>query len=78
MELAETSVGAPPTGGQLLALVDALRDGTLNEGRRKTAHVLRLGILVLTERFQRKREAQTLQSNWFTTNLPGLQASLIT
>jgi len=38
-----------PTGGQLLALVDTLHDGTLNEDQRETVHVLRLGILALTE-----------------------------
>jgi len=38
----------PLTGGQLLALVDALHDGTLNEDQRETVHALRLGILALT------------------------------
>jgi hypothetical protein len=40
---------APPTGGQLLALVDALHDGTLNEAQRETVHALRVGILTLIE-----------------------------
>ena len=40
----------PSTGGQLLALVDALHDGTLHEARRETVHALRLGILALAER----------------------------
>jgi integrase/recombinase XerD len=35
----------PPTCGELLALVDALRDGTLNDGQRETLHALRAGIL---------------------------------
>ena len=39
----------PPTSGQLLALVDALRDGTLNDGQRDTLHALRAGILALAE-----------------------------
>jgi hypothetical protein len=39
-----------PNGGQLLALVDALQDGTLNEEQRETVHALRLGILTLVER----------------------------
>ena len=34
----------------LLALVDALQDGTLNEDQRETVHALRLGILTLVER----------------------------
>jgi hypothetical protein len=38
-----------PNGGQLLALVDALQDGTLNEVQRETVYALRLGILTLVE-----------------------------
>jgi len=49
MELAQSTNDGPPTGGQLLALVDALRDGTLNEDQRETVHALRLGILALAE-----------------------------
>jgi integrase/recombinase XerD len=49
MELAEGTNDGPPTGGQLLALVDALHDGTLNEDQRETVHALRLGILALAE-----------------------------
>jgi len=48
MALAE-GASSPPTGGQLLALVDALRDGTLNENQRETVQALRAGILALTE-----------------------------
>jgi integrase/recombinase XerD len=49
MALAEGAEDAPPTSGQLLALVDALHDGTLNEDQRETVHALRLGILALAE-----------------------------
>jgi integrase len=51
MELAGSTDAndGPPTGGQLLALVDALHDGTLNEDQRETVHALRLGILALAE-----------------------------
>jgi hypothetical protein len=35
----------PPTGGQLLALVDSLQGGTLNQTQRETVHELRTGIL---------------------------------
>jgi len=49
MALAQSTSDGPPTGGQLLALVDALHDGTLNEDQRETVHALRLGILALTE-----------------------------
>jgi len=48
MKLAENTDDVPPTGGYLLALVDALQDGTLNEAQRETVHALRLGILALT------------------------------
>jgi hypothetical protein len=40
----------PPThAGQLLALVDALRNGTLNDGQRETVQSLRTAILSLAE-----------------------------
>lgn len=39
----------PPTGGQVLALVDALRDGTLNDRQQATVHALRAAILGLLE-----------------------------
>jgi integrase len=35
--------------GPLLALLDSLKDGTLNESQRETVHALRLGILALAE-----------------------------
>jgi len=44
MELVQGANDGPPTGGQLLALVDAL-----NEDQRETVHALRLGILALVE-----------------------------
>jgi hypothetical protein len=49
MALAQGTDDGPPTGGQLLALVDALHDGTLNGAQRETVHALRLGILALAE-----------------------------
>ena len=36
-----------PTPGQLLAMVDALHDGTLNDVQREMVHALRNGILAL-------------------------------
>ncbi len=39
-----------PDSGQLLALVDALRSGTLNESQQETVRVLRAGIVALAER----------------------------
>jgi len=38
-----------PTPGQLLAMVDALHDGTLNDVQREMVHTLRNGILALAE-----------------------------
>jgi len=49
MELQEVADDSAPTGGQLLALVDALFGGTLNVAQRETVHALRGGILALVE-----------------------------
>jgi hypothetical protein len=40
----------PPSNGQLLALVDALRGGTLNESQQETVRALRAGLVALAER----------------------------
>jgi hypothetical protein len=45
MELAEGGNGQPLSGGQLLALVDTLRTGTLNDDQKQTVLALRTGIL---------------------------------
>jgi hypothetical protein len=37
----------PPDSGQLLALVDALHAGTLNDTQRETVQALRAGILAM-------------------------------
>jgi hypothetical protein len=37
------------TGGELLALVDALRDGTLNAQQQETLHTLRAALVGLVE-----------------------------
>lgn len=50
LELQKDSDTPLPDSGQLLALVDALRDGTLNENQRETVQALRDGILALVER----------------------------
>jgi integrase len=49
LNLGADAADPPPTGGQLLALIDALRDGTLNDAQRETVHALREGILALVE-----------------------------
>lgn len=49
MSLPEDAVAEPPSSGQLLALVDALRNGTLNESQQETVRALRAGITALTE-----------------------------
>lgn len=49
MALPEDAYTEPPSSGQLLALVDALRSGTLNESQQETVRVLRAGITALAE-----------------------------
>ena len=49
MELQAGANGGPPNGGQLLALIDTLGNGTLNEEQRETVAVLRAGLLTLVE-----------------------------
>jgi len=43
------SAPAPPDSGQLLALVDSLHTGTLNDAQRETVQALRVGILAMAE-----------------------------
>jgi len=50
LALDEDKSAPPPNAGQLLALVDSLRSGTLNEAQAETVHALRAGILALAER----------------------------
>jgi integrase len=50
LALPEDAVAEPPSSGQLLALVDALRSGTLNESQQETVHALRAGLVALAER----------------------------
>ncbi len=50
MALPEDAAAEPPSSGQLLALVDALRNGTLNESQQETVRALRAGLVVLAER----------------------------
>lgn len=40
------------TTGQMVALVDGLSQGTLNERQRELVHTLRSGLLTLGERLQ--------------------------
>jgi site-specific recombinase XerD len=49
LALDESVDDSPPNGGYLLALVDALGNGTLNESQKETVHTLRQGILALVE-----------------------------
>ncbi len=53
LALAGIPEAIPPSGGQLLALVDALREGTLNDRQQETVHALRAAILRLAERLDR-------------------------
>jgi hypothetical protein len=49
LELRESQRQLPPNTGQLLALVDALQAGTLNEAQKETVQELRISILALVE-----------------------------
>jgi site-specific recombinase XerD len=48
----ENANPAPPSPAELVALVDSLRGGTLNESQIEKLHLLRAGILALAEREQ--------------------------
>jgi len=50
LALPEDAHAEPPSSGQLLALVDALRSGTLNESQQETVCALRAGITALADR----------------------------
>ncbi len=50
LALSEDAAAESPNSGQLLALVDTLRNGTLNEAQQETVRVLRAGIVDLAER----------------------------
>jgi integrase len=50
MALPEDAAAEPLTSGKLLALVDTLRNGTLNETQQEAVRVLRAGIVALAER----------------------------
>jgi hypothetical protein len=49
LELGPTPEQTPAEPGQLVALVDALSSGTLNDSQRQLVHALRSGILSLAE-----------------------------
>jgi len=50
LTLPEDARAEPPGTGQLLALVDSLRRGTLNDAQTETIRQLRAGILALAKR----------------------------
>jgi integrase/recombinase XerD len=50
LALEENVAASPPCAGELLALVDSLRSGTLNEAQLETVRTLRAGIVALAER----------------------------
>ena len=49
LTLPEDAVAAPPTHGELLALVDSLRSGTLNDTQADAVRRIRIGIMALAE-----------------------------
>jgi hypothetical protein len=59
MELKESEAAPPPGIGQLLALLDSLQGGTLNETQRETVSTLRMGLLALAGREHEATERNT-------------------
>ena len=49
LSLPEDRLAKPPQIGQLVALVDALRGGTLNPAQIETLRALRVGLVALSE-----------------------------
>jgi hypothetical protein len=49
LALPEDAVAAPPSHGELLALVDSLRGGTLNEAQTNAVCRIRIGVMALAE-----------------------------
>ncbi len=49
LSLPEDRLARPPQIGQLVALVDALRGGTLNPAQMETLRALRVGLVALSE-----------------------------
>ncbi len=58
MSLADAGDGRPVSGGQLLALVDTLRTGTLNDDQKQTVLQLRTGILAFVARSRGWNDAE--------------------
>jgi integrase len=52
LQLCPTDGSPPMTTGQLVAMVDALSNGTLNDSQRQLVHDLRTGLLTLAERLE--------------------------
>jgi integrase/recombinase XerD len=63
MELEESETAPPPDIGQLLALLDSLQAGTLNETQRETVSTLRAGLLALAGREHEAIERDTENTN---------------
>jgi hypothetical protein len=49
LALPEDAVAAPPSHAEMLALIDSLRGGTLNEAQTNTVRRVRIGIMALAE-----------------------------
>jgi hypothetical protein len=62
LALPEDALAEPPGTGLLLALVDSLREGTLNETQAATVRQLRAGILALSERQNAIQDVKVLDS----------------
>jgi integrase len=62
MALPEDAAGSPPSHAELLALVDSLHIGTLNDAQAETVYALRTGIMALAERDAEVRGLQLAQA----------------
>jgi len=62
LQLALTPEPPLMTTGQMVALVDGLSQGTLNEKQRELIHTLRSGLLTLGERLQKAETPLTAQA----------------
>jgi hypothetical protein len=60
LALPEDALAEPPSAGQLLALVDSLHQGTLNDTQAETIRRLRAGILTLAEQHNVIKDVKVL------------------
>jgi len=64
LALPEDRLAGPPAVGQLIALLDSLRSGTLNTSQCEAVRQLRAGLLALAERENVFRDVKVLPPGW--------------